>query len=400
MKRRIAYILIFIFLGLYALLVGGTMPYFLLYTYSLFFLIPLVHLRLILRGLDVNIKIPKGSLYVGDEIDLVYQLDNRTIFHIPHLEIHSHISKELSRKASSRLVENLAPYENYSYQENLDLNRRGYFQLGSLEIKISDAFGLFTLRRSYSSQASLVVYPKPIEISSFALSSVEQMGDLPIEDLTFQDTSRISSLREFRPGDSIKSVHWKLSAKLDEIIVKEYEKRGDAEVALFIDNYKDYFIGDETRDLEDRLVDLGLALVNYYIGENIAINLYSQTGGKLVQLETSQSLDLKNFLEFFAYFRADGHAKLEDLILANLENLTRDMTLIIITPILDRDRASLGIYLKSQGLQPIFIVSRDEEARIDPSQAQVHTSFKEEAIPLYLLDSNRSIKEVLEGGNR
>src|SRR5699024_2712200 len=119
---------------------------------------------------------------------------------------------------------------------NIVLNRRGYYEIGSVEVIISDVFGIFSLRKTYSSKASLLVYPEASNISYFPINSVEQRGELPIDDILFKDWSRLDSLREFREGDSFKSIHWKLSAKLDDLIIKEYEKRGDAKMGIFVDN--------------------------------------------------------------------------------------------------------------------------------------------------------------------
>ena len=92
-----------------------------------------------------------------------------------------------------------------------------------------------------TSKTSLLVYPIPTELNSFKITSIEQIGDMIIDNKAFEDKSRISSLREFREGDSVKAIHWKLSAKLDELIIKEFDNSADTNVIVFVDNYYELY---------------------------------------------------------------------------------------------------------------------------------------------------------------
>ncbi len=397
MKNKFPFIILFIILLSFALLVGGTMPYFLLYTYSLFFLIPLIHILIILAKLRVDIKLPDKSLYAGDKITIDYKIDNNTIFHIPYLEIYSHISKEITKKTPEKIIKSLKPHELYIYSETINLNRRGYYEMGTVEIVISDVFGLFSLKKEYSSKASLLVYPEPIRISNFPINAVEQMGELPIEDLLFQDKSRIDNLRDYREGDSIKSIHWKLSAKLDDLIIKEYENRGDAKVIIFVDNFKEHFEKNTDRNLEDKIVDIALSIINYYIEENIPVSFYTQDNSEIVQLEGQTPSDLKGFLEFLARFKANGEIDFRDFLMSNIDYLEKDINIIIITPNLDKNMGALGIFLKTKGFKPLFLVALNSKDNIGYLDFNVNMGLKEEGISLYLLDYKDNIKAALEG---
>ena len=60
---------------------------------------------------------------------------------------------------------------------------------------------------------------------------------------------------------------------------------------------------------------------------------------------------------------------------------------------------TLGIYLKTKGLKPLFILALDRKNNIGYLESSVDMGLKEEGIPLYLLDYHTSIKEALEGKN-
>ena len=399
MKNKKVVFILFIMLLSYALLVGGTMPYFLLYVYILSFLIPLLHSLFVLIKLESSVQLPDKALYSGDEITIIYKIENNSIFHIPYLKIHSHISEELTGKKAEKIVKTLKPREFIKYRENIKLKRRGHYELGKIEVIVSDAFGFFHLKKKIISETSLLVYPEAIELSNFTITAVEQLGELPIDNIAFQDKSRISSLRDFREGDSIKSIHWKLSAKLDDIIIKNYENRGDAHTIVLIDNYNKHFENDQDRHLEDKIVDISLSIINYYLNQNIPVNFQTQNNDKLIEIQGQQKTDIKPFLDSLARFKGNGALEFSKFIIPRIDNFRKDSTVIIITPNLNKSIGTLGISLKTKGLKPLFIIATDKRNNMGYLEPMVEKGLRQENIPIYLLDYKTNIKEALEGKN-
>lgn len=386
----------FIIILAFVLFVGGIMPYFLLHILLLAFLVPLVHSLIILKKIKGNIRIPKGTLYAGNRIILDYQINNNSRFYIPHMEIQSHISKQLTGIDSPKVNTSLNPKESFTHRETLVLKRRGYYELAEIEVNIQDVFGIYKLKRKIRSKTSLLVYPETVDLSSFIITAVEQSGELLVEDPVFQDRSRISSLRNYREGDSVKSIHWKLSAKLDHLVIKDYENRGDTHVAIFIDNYQKLFSKDIDRRLEDRAAEVALSIVNYYISQNIPVSFQTQYEEELVHIEGQQKSHIKPFMDFLARFKGNGAMDFSSFLNPKIDIITKDTTVIIITPNLDKSMGTLGILLKTKNLKPLFIVVTDKENNTGNLNLMVQESLRQEGVPIYLLDCKSNIKEVLE----
>lgn len=395
--KNIRFILISFILLTYLLLVGGTMPYFIFYIFLLTFLVPLFHSLIVLYRLKGTVEIPEETLYTGEKISIEYQVRNNSIFNIPYLEIQNHSSKQLTGVESPKIITTLKPKEFYNQKETVVLKRRGYYQLGEIEITVRDVFGFYSLKKKITSEISLLVYPEPIELTTFRITTVEQLGELLVEDLAFQDKNRVSSLRDYREGDSVKSIHWKQSAKLDELIIKDYENRGDTYVVVFIDNYEKLFQKDVDRRLEDKAVDIGLSIINYYINQNIPISFITQEGKTPVEIQGQQKTDLKSFLTAFAKFKGNGANSFYPLLNSKIDTLRKGATVVIITPNLDKSMGTLGILLKTKYLKPLIIVIRDEENSMGFLNPMVEKGLRQEGIPLYILDYKTNIKEALEG---
>ena len=115
------------------------------------------------------------------------------------------------------------------------LPRRGVHHLTGLRISTRFPFGL--LRRSVDLDvpAELLVYPALLPVSEMALSSgLAEMNDR-------QSTARtrrgeFESLREFRPGDDPRDIHWRTSARRGRRFVRQFEGNTGRLVVLALDD--------------------------------------------------------------------------------------------------------------------------------------------------------------------
>lgn len=395
-KLKIGYSLIFLIILSSVLFIGGTMPYFLFYIFSLTLLIPLIHTLITLLDLKGYVKIPTQSLFSGEMVNIEYKIKNNSIFPITYLEIKNDISKQLTGFDSPSVILSLGKKQSFSNKETVLLKRRGYYQLGEIKVTIRDVFGLYTFKKKISNSTSLLVYPETINLSTFKISASHQLGDLLVHNSFFEDKSRVTSIREYREGDSVKSIHWKLSAKKDFPIIKNYENSGDTHAIIFIDNEVKLFKDDVDRRLEDKAVDTALSIVNYCLNQNIEINLKTQNAAEYIDIKGKQNSDLKPFLEALARFKGNGALQFDSIIMPKVEMLKRGSTVIIITPNLDKSMGAHGIYMKMKNLNPLFIVITDIDNKTGYIDSLIQKRLKQEGIPMYIIDYRTNIKETLE----
>lgn len=395
MRKNIVFML-FIILLISVLFIGGKMFYFLFYAYIFSFLIPLIHTFIIYKNITGSVNIPSKSIYVGDKLVISYTVRNLSKFTIPYIEIENNISKELTGEAIPKIVTTLNSRDYFTYNEELILKRRGYYPLGEIHVIIKDIFGFFTIKKKVTSKTSLLVYPIPTELNSFKITSIEQIGDMIIDNKAFEDKSRISSLREFREGDSVKAINWKLSAKLDELIIKEFDNSADTNVIVFVDNYYELYKKDLNRRLEDKIVDISISVINYYLEHNIPVTFQAQDGEKTIEINGSKKSDLKPFLEALAKFESNGTFNFETFMKKRMNIIRKGSTVVIITPNLDKSTGAQGLLLKSKNLNPLFIVVTYNESSIGLIDATVEKGLSREAIPIYILDYETNIKAALE----
>ncbi|MEE6261516.1 DUF58 domain-containing protein [Plantactinospora sonchi] len=113
-------------------------------------------------------------------------------------------------------------------------HRRGVITIGPLRITGRDALGLVTVARSHGGTAQVWVHPRihPLTATPAGVSrSMDGRVDkVPQGSITFD------SLREYVIGDELRRVHWRTSAKVGELMVKEQLDTSLPRIVVLLDN--------------------------------------------------------------------------------------------------------------------------------------------------------------------
>ena len=103
-------------------------------------------------------------------------------------------------------------------------------------ITLMDYFGILPTRAEAVALARTTVLPElfPMEVTLLASPCYAEDGTVARRG---EDRSEMFQLREYRAGDDIRQIHWKLSAKTDELILREASQPESRELLLFWDKH-------------------------------------------------------------------------------------------------------------------------------------------------------------------
>ena len=98
----------------------------------------------------------------------------------------------------------------------------GLLKISVSRVYIKDLMGFFRLKKNVEQTAELSILPRAVTDIAYEKTALEQ-GMLESEESSKRgnDFSDVQEVREYIPGDKLMSIHWKLSAKTDELLVKE-----------------------------------------------------------------------------------------------------------------------------------------------------------------------------------
>ncbi len=139
-------------------------------------------------------------------------------------------------KGSNYTLLYMKPWQEISFEYTLKLPLRGHYHLGPVKLRVKDAFDLFYNEKFEESLHSFSVFPQ-IEVleEQIIKSRAPKLlsGAMPLN--VIGAGTEFYSLREFVPGDSLRSVNWKALAKKGKMMVNETVREDVMDVILLLD---------------------------------------------------------------------------------------------------------------------------------------------------------------------
>jgi uncharacterized protein (DUF58 family) len=116
--------------------------------------------------------------------------------------------------------------------------RRGILRLSALTVSRPDALGLFNALARHEAPQAVLVLPKRYPAPRLDLSGNRryQPGGVAMSSRT-GDSQEFMALRDYRPGDPLRRIHWKSWAKTGKPVVKDYEDEYFVRHALVLDTF-------------------------------------------------------------------------------------------------------------------------------------------------------------------
>ncbi|MBS4022863.1 MAG: DUF58 domain-containing protein [Dethiobacter sp.] len=379
------------FFGSAALLAGGKLPYMFFYLTVLAFTIPFLMLRKSLSRLTGDIQL--SSLYgeVGQSLKVRYRVINSETGSFPYLELGGVIGSPTLQFREEREVINIGPGEVVQFEREVLCARRGKYDINSLTVKSGDPFGFFQLEKSLAAGKEIKVYPRLKDYSPINLPPVQHIGDSVVKGSIFENYSQVSDLREWQDGDNIKKIHWKQSARQNDIIVKNFERRGDGSLTIFVDMTENNYIKDRRRLLEDLALEVLTSLVYFNLRENLPLCVFcdSAQGSPFCGKNLG---DYRSIMDRLISLAPEGQVPFASYVHNQSYYLNAKSSLYLITPSLTQADAAVLLGLKQKGFsQVLFYPALGELEQFDELTLK---KVKEAGIRVHLLQASERGKEL------
>ncbi|MFC8845367.1 MULTISPECIES: DUF58 domain-containing protein [unclassified Micromonospora] len=128
----------------------------------------------------------------------------------------------------------LRPGRDTTVDYDVPTDRRGVVPVGPLRVTRRDPLGLVALARSYSSTVPVWVHPRIHPLTAMPTGAGRSLDGrvdgVPQGSITFD------SLREYVVGDELRRVHWRTSARVGELMVRENVDTSLPRIVVLLDN--------------------------------------------------------------------------------------------------------------------------------------------------------------------
>jgi len=358
MNKRARLIFLLIILTIFALLIGGSFPYFLLFIFISIIIFTMMSIKKVEGDLLGVYWSSSDVIQKGERITVDYKIYNSGFLPLSYLEIKDGIPEKLSNDGGEESVYFMLPFDAICFTREIECNRRGLYQLGSIKVITGDIFGMIRKEFFVKDNLPLIVYPKVYSLDRFNIFGKEFFGSVSTTQKFYEDYSSIKDIRKYEVGDSIKRINWKVSARMGDLYVKNYDISANVEIQLFMDFQLEKYREDLNGDIEEKIVECAISIINMSLYRNIDIDFVTYTDRK-VQLHGKNPGKFKEFLETMVRISPVKNVNLGDVIINESRILSLGTTIIIITPEIDKKIASSIITLKKTGYSIITIIVSD-----------------------------------------
>lgn len=189
------------------------------------------------RGIEVTRKM-RSACTVGQEVKLEFGIKSRkTFLAAGFIEITLEYSNILF--GTKTQYQTIIPLGSEQKSFTLPVNPKlcGEIHVSCKKIICRDIFGICQAELKAPQEKMFTVYPGNVPVRIVLKKQIKgsQEGEQYYQSRRGNDVSEIFELREYRPGDDIRSIHWKLSGKMDTMIVREGSDASHYDTILLFD---------------------------------------------------------------------------------------------------------------------------------------------------------------------
>ena len=224
-----------------------------------------------LAGIRYERRLGVRACHQGDEIEMVETIENRKWLPVPWLRVESQIPAALRFGSQANLdissgsiyqnhksLFSLMPYTRITRRHRVRCSRRGYYRADSVTMTAGDLFGFAANTKRLEIGFELVVYPRPLPPEEWDLPTHGWMGETVVRRWIVDDPFLVAGTREYRPGDPMKAINWKASARAGNLQVHKRDHTADHRLMIVL-NVEDHE-GMWSVATNEELVEYGLSV--------------------------------------------------------------------------------------------------------------------------------------------
>lgn len=293
--RRLIWIAVWILSLVTISFYGGSVSYGFFYAVTLLPFISFLYLALVFWLFRVYQRLEERNVICGQSTPYLFVLRNEGYFPFVGVSVtlHSFFSQVENMEEDTEYE--LLRGDEHVLKTNLICKYRGEYEVGVKEIIVTDFFRLFRFKYREKNPIRPVVKPKLTHISR--INSIDDILDMLQKETVAKDTEPDVLVRDYVPGDGLRQVSWKLSAREQKLKIRNRigeEKQG---IVLVCDmkRYSGQIM--EYIPLESKMLEIMVALGLHLTERDMGFEAYYSQKGLMVDRVDN----MKGFEEYYEH---------------------------------------------------------------------------------------------------
>jgi len=248
---------------------GGFLPFTML---SVTLAMPVVSLAALIANLfffKIGENLNERIFVKGDAARYRLLLGNEGFLPIPYLTITMYLEGRILCNDMKSMQISMMPFAKREYVYEMPLRYRGRYSVGVRSIVFRDFLGLFVIRHRPLEHKSILVKPRIRFISHKRIPAAMVSEGNVLAGLFESGNDEMIDIRKYVPGDSLRKMHWKLTAKTGNPMVRDMRNELDNDILLLLDVGRAPVQNEATLLEEDCLVEEAVSQAQYLLARGM-----------------------------------------------------------------------------------------------------------------------------------
>ncbi len=280
----------------------------------------------------------------------------------------------------------LGAWEKIKLSYTIESRERGDFEVGPFIIRGADPLGLFPWEKQIQGFTKVIIYPRVLSLELIHKEGLPA-GNIKSENRIYEDITRYRSLKEYTPGDDMRRINWKVSARLGGLYCMEYLPALSFPVLILLNLTTNDFPVKYRSHWIERAIEVAASLCCYFIRMGQEVGLVTSgvlpSDAEHVEKRTDSygyhSVPIKSsyghavtLLECLARIRK-GSADFTRLIFSSGTRIPMGTKIPVISPPLNIEQIAFLEMVKRKGYNvELFQVAHSPEHRVASRRFPCH----------------------------
>ncbi len=359
-KLNYRYIILLILSFMFAYSQGGAIGYTVFYIFLLIGLVSVFFSIVSLFSVKLQAEVNQRSYVSGSSEIIKYTIKNKSFIFVPYFIHQADMLKALLKDYNGEII-SLRPREEATLKYKISFPTRGIYNLGSCRIATRDILGVIDIEGSMDLKYSIKVYPKIYPLERFLFGGRDHFEVIKRAPSSIEDSYNIRDIRKYREGDSIKRINWKVSAKKQELYIKNLESVSGEEFYLILDMHRKNYSIDPKGLKEELMIDFTVSLIKILLNKTVTVRL-SINNEHRVDFFLEGENDYRGLMEYLVAEKSKATDSLIKLLHERADSYQAIRGLAIVTATATEELMNYCLNLRAKNTSIMLFLAEENES--------------------------------------
>ncbi len=316
-----------------------------------------------------------SQAFIGETIAVQVRVTNRKAIPMPWITLEDHFPSGLEEVGKPRTIRveqgmysvirstSLARYERVTWRFTMECRSRGLYRFGPASVTSGDVFGFFYTERSEPRWDHVIVYPQTLPLPTIGILARRPFGDQRGGEPYHEDPSRLRGLRPYQPGDSLRNVDWKATARSQSLTIRLFAP-SVSETVIVAFNAQTL----PTREgqwgfspvLLERGVTVAASIAKWAYEQKMSFGFLTNSISPLTDepirvMPNRARQQLVTVLESLAVVTPLGRQPISQFLIEQTRRMPAGSTVVLVTSVMDEETVGALRSLRGMGARPSII---------------------------------------------